>query len=184
MAAGSRQPFLSSCNPPRLLNTGVTCAWSQHWWMLGGNHGNCQVSVSLPLTVTLRCHHVPVTGRAPHVPLRSCHLWSPGCPGTRGAGMRWQQGCAGDHHPHPGTRAGSRCPTPPRLCWGSRGSPRPRGQETAPWSGEGIPAPPHRRIPAAGSIPARQRRRKEPREMQQSNICKRLTTQPARPFPK
>lgn len=48
--------------------------------MLGSNHGNCQVSVSLPLPLTLRCHHVSVTSWAPHVPPTDLPPLVPGLP--------------------------------------------------------------------------------------------------------
>ena len=181
---GAVQPFLSSYNPSRRLNTGVTCAWSQHWWMLGSNHGNRQVSVSLPLPVTLRCHHVLVTSQAPHVPSTQLPLSVPKPPQHV-----WQRDAVA---------AG--------LCRGSPSPPRRKGQIQASNTTQavlglpGLPSPP-------GTAPSAVGWRKEPRAAPpphprrwqhpcpaapaegaprgaQSNICKRLTTQPARPFPK
>lgn len=148
---GIVQPLLSSYNPPPRLNTGVTCAWSQRWWMLGGNHGNCQVSVSLPLPVTLRCHLVLVTSWTALAP--------PWIPGRCGRGMRWwRQGCARDPLPQLGVRSSS------RLCPGCWGSLHPRCREPELGGAGKSPTVPHCHIPGAGSIPAQQRRRKEPCE--------------------
>lgn len=140
-AAGSSQPFLSSCNPPRPLNTGVTCSWSQRWWMLGGNHGNCQVSVSLPLTVTLRCHHVPVTSRAPASCLSAPTAGPRAAPACVAEGRGGSIAAPGITFPTPAQGTDPGVPTLPRLCWGSRGSPRPGGRDPAPWGEEGSPVP-------------------------------------------
>lgn len=147
-AAGS-PPALPSLLQP--TQAGGMCARSQRRWMLSGNHGNRQVSVSLPLPVTLRCHHVPVTSRAPHVP--PAHL--------RRLPRRVWQGdtvaagpCLGSPRPL-GARTKSRHPTAPGLCWGSRGSPHPQGCDPAPWGGGGSPRRPVTASPAlAASLPS------------------------------
>lgn len=74
--AGAIHPFLPCHSPSRRCNTGIT-AWSPCWRMLGGNHGNGQVPLSLPLPITLRCHRVLATSRAPHaeVPELCWCLW-------------------------------------------------------------------------------------------------------------
>lgn len=117
-----------------------------HWWMLSGNHGNRQVSVSLPLPVTLRCHHVLVTSRAPHVP----HRRSPGCPSVLHRAAVAAGLCRGLPSP-------PRCTSPiqvsntARLC---RGSPGPRGQDPVPWGGGGNPTSSCHHIPVlAASLP-------------------------------
>lgn len=169
-AAGSPPALPSLLQPTR---ADVTCARSQRRWMLGGNHGNRQVSVSLPLPVTLRCHHVPVTSRAPHVPPTQLRRL-PRRVRQRdavAAGPCWGSPVQG---PNPGIQQHPGCagaPLVPRDVTQRRGV-----EEGAP----AAPSPHPRRwqhpCPAARAEGA-------PRDAQ-SNICKRLTTRPARPFPK
>lgn len=129
--------------------------------MLGGNHGNGQVSLSLPLPITLRCHHVLATSRALCVPPRSCpravlvYL----AQGTVLGIPTVVQGLDPGVQHHPGT-------------------PSPRG-----WTEEGLPPRPAAVSPRwqcpFPAVPAEGARRGAP-----SNICKCLSPQPAWPFPK
>lgn len=136
--AGAIHPFLPCHSPSRRCNTGIT-AWSPCWRMLGGNHGNGQVSLSLPLPITLRCHHVLATNRAPRVPSMQLSL---SCPGV--CGSRTQ--CWGSPlWPKDGIQASSTTQGSPHCGGGRRRDPRP------------VPPP----CPRAGSVPSR---RKEPGE--------------------
>lgn len=157
---GAIPPFLPFHSPSRPCNTGIT-AWSPCWRMLGGNHGNSQVPLSLPLPITLRCHHVLATSRALRVPPRR---------GPRAVlGYVAAGHSAGD--PQRGPRAGSRHPAPPRhplaAGVGGGGTPARPAAVSPRWQ---CPFP---------AAPAEGARRGAPR-----NICKCLSLQPAWPFPK
>lgn len=142
---GAIHPFLPCHNPSRRCSTGVT-AWSPCRRMLGGNHGNGQVSLSLPLPITLRCHHVLATSRAPCVPPRSCPraVLVYVARGTALGIPTVVQGLDPGVQHHPGT-------------------PSPRG-----WTEEGTPTPSCRRVPTlAVSLPCSPGRRSPARRSKQ-----------------
>lgn len=110
-AARSPPALPSPYKPPRQQRPPSHVLRASAGGCSAGNHGNCQVSLSLPLPLTLRCHRVPATSRAPP---RSC-------PGVRGCGTRgavpgppappagsWRRAAAAGPCPGPGARGEER----------------------------------------------------------------------------
>lgn len=103
--------------------------------MLGGNHGNGQVSLSLPLPITLRCHHVLATSGSLVSPQAALPELCWGCgsgipvPGVPTAAQGLHPGL--QHHPgRQGGRGRDPQPVPPPCpCPGSVPSPQPRRKE-------------------------------------------------------
>lgn len=59
------RPFLLPTNHPGSKGRASHVLRASAGGCSAGNHGNCQVSLSLPLPLTLRCHQVPATSRVP-----------------------------------------------------------------------------------------------------------------------